>query len=77
MRWQSRDEPAWEARRQQIVQHYQQTRNAAETARAFGISRERVRQIVKKMEAKDGAVRQDREVLGGNGLHAEGGTPEN
>lgn len=51
MKWQRRDEPTWEQRRRKIAEHYRQTRNAAETARAFGISRERVRQIVKKVEA--------------------------
>ena len=59
MKWQRSDEPTWEQRRRKIAEHYRQTRNAAETARAFGISRERVRQIVKKVEAKDGAAGQE------------------
>lgn len=37
---------AWEARRKEIAAHYAKSKNLAETARAFGLSRERVRQIV-------------------------------
>lgn len=36
----------WASRRRTIIEHYGQTRSLAATAAAFGISRERVRQIV-------------------------------
>ena len=38
----------WESRRRDIAEHYSQSRSLAATAAAFGISRERVRQIVTK-----------------------------
>jgi molybdenum-dependent DNA-binding transcriptional regulator ModE len=63
-------------RRAAILAHFRQSGNLSETGRAFGISRQRVQQIVNMMEAKDGPLCSDREVLGGNGLHGQGDPPQ-
>lgn len=62
----------WRARRRAIVEHYKKSNSLRETGEAFGISGERVRQIVATMEGKDASLPADREILGGNGLHGEG-----
>ena len=44
----------WEERRQAIYQHYRESKSMRKTGKAFGISPERVRQIVNRMETTDG-----------------------
>lgn len=44
----------WTQRRAAIIEHYRQTESLRETGEAFGISGERVRQIVSKERTKDG-----------------------
>lgn len=46
----------WRARRRAIVEHYRQSESLSETGKAFGISRQRVEQIVnmEKETTKDG-----------------------
>lgn len=43
-------------RRAEIARHYGDSQNMSETARAFGISRERVRVIVNKEQERAGDV---------------------
>lgn len=53
----------WRARRRAIVEHYRQSESLAETGKAFGISRQRVEQIVNmekdRQDGEDHAGRSD------------------
>lgn len=54
----------WQARRLAIAEHYRASGSLRATGREFGITAERVRQIVNKVEGTDASLPADRKVLG-------------
>lgn len=64
---------AWRARRRAIIEHYRQSESLAETGKAFGISRQRVEQIVNMekdhQDGEDHAGRSDASPAVGAGEH--------